>query len=395
MNKRNGPVRIMDLRGTYKGGGGPDKTILLSAAMHDRERVDVLVTYLRDPSDKQFEISERAKRLNINYIDVPDRRLVDFTCIRQLNRILNEYDHEIIHAHDDKSSLYSLFLKALNPRVKVMYTCHLYSKYRRVDFKSLVHYLEFQVRKSTRLFCIRRSNKPILAVSEAVRRVLINEGISPRDIITIQNGIDTKIWHRDKGTPILKKELGIPDEAILIGTVARIAFQKDLPTFYKVANMVREKYPQSWFVIVGDGEGDELERAKRQALDSGVENFVFFTGHRNDLLDIYASFDLFLMTSVSEGLPNTVLEAMAMQVPVISTAVDGVPELVLHGETGYLSEMKDVRGLADSIGKLIHDKELRYKFAKAAELRVMNHFSFQNRVVKMEELYRTFAWKPR
>jgi L-malate glycosyltransferase len=389
-NKR--PVRIMDLRGTYKGGGGPDKTILLSAAKHDKSRVYVLVTYLRDPNDAEFEIADRAKKLNISYIDVSDRRLIDLSCILKLSRVLREQKIDIVHAHDDKSSLYAFLLKLINPRIKIMYTAHCYCKFTRADFSSLNEYMLFHMRKAARYFLLARSNRPILAVSEAVRRNLIEDGLSSDDVVTLHNGIDTHHWQRSNIKQTLKTEFELPQDAFLIGTVARIAYEKDFPTFFKVAESVRQKYHKVWFVIVGDGEGNELEKAKQRAYDCGVIDYVFFTGHRNDLLDVYASFDLFLMTSISEGLPNTILEAMAMEVPVVSTSVGGVSEVVLDRKTGFLCSYKDVSGLANDIGQLIENKDLRQTFAKNSREHICKHFSFDERVKKMEMLYKSFIY---
>jgi glycosyltransferase involved in cell wall biosynthesis len=392
---RGQPVRVMDLRGTYKGGGGPDKTILLSAVKHDAERFFVLVTYLRDPRDSEFEIEERARNLGIDYIDVADSKLCDWGCIRELSRLLRKHRLQIVHAHDDKSSLYAFFLKLLNPGVKVMYTCHLYSMYQRADFHTLKSYLAFRVRKAARYFLLARSHRPILAVSEAVRQSLITEGLGDDEVETLYNGIDVRHWQRKNGNAVLRGELSLPEDAVLIGTVARIAYQKDLATFYRVAAAVKAKVPNAYFVIVGEGEGALLAEARREAQSHGVADYLFFTGHRNDLLDIYASFDLFLMTSVSEGLPNTVLEAMAMEVPVVSTAVDGVPELVEEGATGYLRPMKDVDGLAARVVELVTDQALRSAFAARGRQRILTLFSFDERVVKMERYYERFHQKPR
>ena len=97
------PLRVMDFRGTYKGGGGPDKTILNSAALHDTARVNVLVTYIRQPGDEEFQIADMAKSLGINYLDLVDRKLLDWSCIRQVKGLIRKEKIVLLHTHDDKT----------------------------------------------------------------------------------------------------------------------------------------------------------------------------------------------------------------------------------------------------------------------------------------------------
>lgn len=146
-----GPIRIMDLRGTHKGGGGPDKTILLSAQHHDKERFFVLVTYLRDPKDHEFQISEKARKLGIPYVEVQDGRLLDIKCLKKLNGIISEYKIELIHAHDEKTLLYGWLLKLTQPKLKIVFTCHSIENLVINEFSSRLTYYENSLRKKGNL----------------------------------------------------------------------------------------------------------------------------------------------------------------------------------------------------------------------------------------------------
>ena len=126
--------RVMDLRGTYKGGGGPDKTVLNSAAQHDPTRVHVLVTYLRQPDDAEFQIPAMAARLGINYVDVVDHPGIDLACLRRLRQLLRDHNLTVIHAHDDKTLLYGWLLRLGDPGLKILYTCHSHAVHRRQEF---------------------------------------------------------------------------------------------------------------------------------------------------------------------------------------------------------------------------------------------------------------------
>lgn len=386
------PVRVMDFRGTYKGGGGPDKTILNSAALHDPSRVNVLVAYLRDPRDTEYSIDIWARHLSIQYIDVPDKRMIDFQCLAKLIQLIDTHNIQLVHSHDDKTLLYGWLLRMARPGLKIMFTCHLYSAYTRSDFKSIKRYLSFLIRKKTLIHLMKRYQKPILSVSKHTKQTLVGDGIKAQDIEVLHNGIDTELWRKDHGRTILKQELAIPENALLVGTVARIAQKhKDLPTFYRVAAQVNKKMPHVRFVIVGDGHGKLLGDAKKRVSDLGLNDVIHFTGHRTDLLNIYASLDLFLMTSRTEGLPNTVLEAMAMEVPVVSTRVAGVPELIDDKECGLLCPIGNVDELAGCVCRLLDDADARNTIANKARQRVENAFSFKNRVLSMEDYYEKFS----
>ncbi len=389
-SEKNVP-RVMDLRGTYKGGGGPDKTVLNSAAQHDRSRVYILVTYLRQPQDKEFQIDRLAKELGIDYVDLFDSKGIDISCLRRLRDLIREYRIYVFHAHDDKTLLYGCLLRLVTPGLRVMYTCHSHAAYRRDDFAAFAGYLKFRLRQKVQIFLMRRCLKPILAVSHDTKRRLVAKGIAGHHVAVLHNGIDLAVWRRDTAQPVLREEFGIPRDGFLVGTVARITYDKDLPTFYWVAEEVARQIPNVTFVIVGDGYGDELAKAREEVLRRGLERKVLFTGHRNDLLDVYVSFDVFLMTSLTEGMPNTLLEAMALGVPSVSTAVGGVPELLGHGSGGFLAPVGDIDGLAGHVVRLLHDPELREKCGAACRDRIERDFSFARRVRRMEDYYDWFA----
>jgi len=385
---QSSPVRVMDFRGTYKGGGGPDKTILNSAASHDKSKVLVLVAYLKQPHDEEFQISQMAKERGLDFVALDDRYLFDWRCLRHLYRIIQERDIQVLHTHDDKTMLYGQCLRLLRPSLRLMHTCHSHADYGRSQLNSLFDWYKFRLRKHLLIILMRTHHKPILTISENTRKRLIDAGLSPDHVVVMPNGIDTNYWQKSEARPVLRRELAMNEDQMLVGTVARISFDKDLPTFFDVAAKVSRDLPGTVFTIVGDGYGNELSEARDEIEARGLSDVIHLTGHRTDLLDIYNSFDLFLMTSLTEGMPNTILEAMSMELPIVSTRVGGLPELIEEGKNGILAPVGDADALANSVLTLLTNATLRLQFSYNGRIRVAQNFNFKNRVIKLENFYR-------
>jgi len=198
----------------------------------------------------------------------------------------------------------------------------------------------------------------------------------------IYNGVDTSSsGNRDATRRTL--ELGDRVTGII---VARIDTLKGHDTLLTATAELKTRYPKLVILIVGDG----TERSNREKLahELGLdEKKVRFLGFRSDIPDLLAASDFFVLPSLTEGLPLSVLEAMSMKLPVIATSVGGIPELVTDGETGILIPPKDPVALAEAMARIIGDPDLRKRMGEAGYRRVVNHFSFDTMTKKYEELY--------
>ena len=369
-------INLMELRGTYTTGGGPDKTILLSAEKHDKTIVNPIVVYLRDIRDHDFKIGEMAKGRGFEYIEVLDRAKVDLKCIIELNRLVRKKRIDIIHGHDYKTDILAWILRRMNPHVKIISTAHGW----------ITNNFKAKAIKLLHLLFLTRFDRN-LAVSNATKTILRTHGVSNKKIEVIYNAIDVDYWGRLKNKNPFREEFNIADRSFVIGSVGRIGPEKDYFTWLKVAKVIKERFPYTYFVIVGDGKMDELAELKAFALSIGLRNQVFFCGYRSDLLNIYSAFDLFFSTSLTEGLPNTVLEAMAMGVPVVATDVGGVNELVIDGKTGFLTKVRDTIQTSAFIDNIVAKEDLRQRLALNSRKIIEKNFSFENRLNKIESIY--------
>lgn len=372
-------VRLLELRNTYKWGGGPDKTVLLSAERHDRSRVQVVVAYIRDVRDQEFSIAEKARAKGLTFYEVEERSKFDPRVLQKLKHLVLTHDINLVHGHDYKSDLmaYLLRLWLWQRKIKLVSTAHAWvmlgwkgAFYRRMDLELM------------------RRFDHLIAVSDATKDEMIAAGIPSALISVIHNGIDTGYWSPEHVHESLREELGIQKAHPVIGYVGRIMPEKDLETWLRAAAIVGKKFHEARFVLVGEGKDDRtLGQLKRLAGDLGIAAQTHFTGYRSDLLPVYATFDIFLLSSTREGLPNSILEAMALGLPVVTTDVAGARELVVNGCTGYVLPQGDHAGLARALITLAEDDQLRIRLSRYGRKRVERDFSFTSRLARIECLY--------
>lgn len=172
---------------------------------------------------------------------------------------------------------------------------------------------------------------------------------------------------------------------MLIGNTSALETHKDYYTFIDtIKNIAAKDINVIGFII---GQGSMLPELKKYASDAGVASRIIFTGFRTDVADCLSGLDVFLMTSLTEGLGTSVLDAFAAGVPVVATRAGGIPEMVIHGVTGMLAPLQDSQTLADYILRLIHDHELKKTIVLRARDKVQE-FTKENTAKKTLEVYR-------
>lgn len=218
----------------------------------------------------------------------------------------------------------------------------------------------------------------MISVSEHTSQFCINvEGIHPNKIVTIPNGLNTDNFAHlplpDDAVMRLKQQIGISPTAMVVMTVARLHPQKGHRYLILAAPLILEACPDTVFVFVGEGElRVELEdRIRSQNIDAHFR----LIGARADVADLLGMADLFVLPSISEGMPNVLLEAMAARLPIVATSVDGTVEIVETDSTGILVENRNSQALAAAVSKLLQDQSLRHAMGAAGFQRVRELFS--------------------
>lgn len=207
-----------------------------------------------------------------------------------------------------------------------------------------------------------------IAISEAVRRELLNRGIVARHRLTvIPLGVQlTPLLHASRHAGALRQELRIPPEAMLIGFVGRLVAIKAADQFVEAAaEVVRTARRPVYAVVVGDGP--QRSRLEQQVRAMELADRILFPGWRRDLVQVYGDLDVLASSSRNEGTPVAIIEAMAARRAIVATRVGGIPDLIEDGRTGLLVEPNNPRSLAAALRRVIEDDDLRTRLAAAAQ----------------------------
>jgi glycosyltransferase involved in cell wall biosynthesis len=215
--------------------------------------------------------------------------------------------------------------------------------------------------------------------------------ISPERIRVIYNGVDSQRFRpRPEERISLRRRFGLPEERFIVGTVGRTVAIKDHPTLLRAVESMVLKGIDGHALLVGSGP--ELERNQQLAKDSpALAGRVTFIGSCDEVPDILNTMDVFALPSISEGMSNTLLEAMATGLPAIATNVGGNPEVVVDGHSGWLFQPRDSGALGSRLMSLASDENQRQQLSLAARQRVVERFSLARMLNDYSSLYLELA----
>jgi glycosyltransferase involved in cell wall biosynthesis len=344
--------------------GGQRQVLLTVVGLRERGHRTVLVAH------PDGELATRASEGH-DLIRLAPRAEVDLHAAWKLSRIVKDLGPDIVHAHDPHAvALASLALSFMTSG-----KCPGLVASRRVAFHLKGN--AFSRWKYHQVDCF-------LAASNAIRDMLIGDGIDANRVVTVYEGIDL---HRVQGETAanIHAEFWLPTHAPIVGAVAALTQEKGHKYLIDAAALVVREVPDARFVILGDG--DQRPALERHIKELRLDKHVVLPGFRADILSFIQSFDLFVMSSLFEGLGTSLLDAMALSKAIVASDTGGIPEAVSHGETGLLVPPRDARQLAAAIVRLLKDPDRREKMGRAGLERVKRLFSAEQMVEKTLGVY--------
>src|SRR5438067_1072160 len=316
---------------------------------------------------------QRASNLGLELIDIPERGPLDPRTWWRAARAVREFQPDLLHAHDYKTNLLSL---ALGWRFGIPVVTTLHGYVTRGPRLSLYYRLDRHL--------LRRIDHCI-AVSHDLDQFLVDLGVPHHRRSVIENGIDIEIFRRRLPQEEMKRLLGFQPHRLLVGAVGRLQPEKGFSDLIRAVVGLLDRNLDFDLVIVGDGPlRTELEQ---QIACAGYQNRIRLLGFRSDVLELYQAFDVFVLSSYREGLPNVLLEAMAMSTAVVATRVAGVPHVIQNGVNGLLVEPGECGAMQMALLDLLASRQLRQQLQQRARETIEQRYSFAMRMEKIWNVY--------
>ncbi|TXI32105.1 MAG: glycosyltransferase [Niabella sp.] len=319
----------------------------------------------------------QALGIVVDYFPIPYLR--DIGAVPRLVKYFKQTGTDLVHTQLELAdSLGNVASKlARLPSVSTLHTMPSQD----MGLKSWAHQtIEFW---ALRLFCDR-----VISVADEARKFHLKiSGASEKQNITIYNGIDmTRFAHLDGARDALRRELGIPSDAEVLTTLAVLREPKGIQFMIQAMPTVLAARPKAVYLVAGDGS--HRAALEEEARRVGVEHRVIFSGMRSDVPRVLAASDVFVLPTLTEALPTVLAEAMACRLPIVSSAVGGVPEMVTDGENGRLVQPARPDELSHACVELLSDPALRERMTQRGWEIVNDKFNVEGQVERLKELYR-------
>jgi glycosyltransferase involved in cell wall biosynthesis len=376
------PLRVLQVMEATIGGTKRHMLALVRGLDRTIFQVEVAAPRVRAAAFDDVSFSDEVRDAGIRQIFVPMRREIspasDLACFGRLLALMLRGRYDVVHTHSSKAGFLGRFAAKLAGVRGVLHTPHGFFFLDQPSAAKRAFYLELE-----RLAGV--ATDRLIALSQTELAEAVDNGIVPaRKTDLIENGIQMPAPSGPERVARLREEIA-PGATHVVGTVARFTPQKGPFDFVRMAHVLVRAEPGVHLVWCGDGE--LRGQVESMAMELGISKRLHFLGYRTDVIDVMAAMDLFTLTSHWEGLPYTVLDAMALEKPVVATAAVGTRDVVQDGVTGLLTPVGDPEAAANAIAGLLRDGARAREMGAAGRNLVLRRFSQEAMVKRTGQLY--------
>jgi glycosyltransferase involved in cell wall biosynthesis len=373
-------IRTVDARQT---GGAEELLLLFSPALKAAGHFDPAILLLRKPSptaDPAKDFGTRARALGVDVLPLQDMHWN----YRWLQGLPRRAQMTIVHMHGQRANYFVWLMRRLFPRtwgrVPLVATVHGWVQDKLV--RRVVTQLEFVTL---------RDCDHVITVSEQQRQTLLSKGFAPDRVTVVRPGIPyladtTRQPATEAERQAARARWGIAGDAFVVSAVGRLSTEKRFDLYLETCAALAARIPDARFLLVGGGKQEAVLKAQAAALN--LTDRLIFTGLTRDMASVYAATDLVMLTSDTEGTPHVLLEAMGSDIPIVATAVGGIPEFVTAEQHGLLVPPGDRDALVSAAQRVYDDRELRARLVAGGRT-VADQFTVGRMVAGVEQVYDT------
>ncbi len=370
--------------------GGADENTVFSAEGLPPEAYDVA---LASGPDSEKEMRQRLR--NSKFVVVPSLQreinpIKDLKALLQLVRIMKQGRYQVVHTHVAKAGILGRFAAKLAGVPVVIHTLHgiTFHPHLPTPVRLLYLFLERLADHCTDLF---------IDVGEDLKQTYVSHGIGRADKhVVVRSGFDVHRFlkagqHRAAQKAKLLRRLGLPEGSLLVGTAARLERRKGIKYFIDAAKQITERIPNVYFLVAGQGrDGLQLQTYGDSV---GLNGRLRFTGFETEIAEYLAGLDLFVLSSLWEGLPRILVQAGAVGIPVVSFRVEGVHEVVTHGGNGFVVPSRDVEALLGRVTELLQNPARAQQMGQYARKNLLADWDYKNMIQQIEAIYQRLLTK--
>ncbi|MBL7087028.1 MAG: glycosyltransferase family 4 protein [Candidatus Cloacimonetes bacterium] len=364
--------------------GGAQENTILTAQLLDNNKYDVEVVS-GTQLGAEGSLFEEAKKRNVEVVKFSNlvreiSPVKDLIHLFEMIFFLKKKKYHIIHTHSSKAGIIHRIAAKIAKVPIIIHTVHGWSFNDELSSFSKKFYILLEK------ICSTFTDKIITVTDYDIKKGLTENIGKSKQYTTIHSSIEIERYKTPSKSKLkIIKELGINENNIIVGTVSRMSAQKAPIDFMKAAKIICQKYPNTQFLFVGDGElRNEVEN---YIIQNGLVGKVILSGLRHDVPNMLHVMDIFILSSLWEGLPRVFSQAMAAKLPIVATKVNGAPEAIEEGENGFLVSPGKPQEMADKIEILLENDKLRKKMGEKGYRIVDPAFNVVNMVKNIEVVY--------
>lgn len=379
-------MKVLHLITRLVGGGAEKNTLDTVRGLHSKG-YDVHLMY--GGQSDAMEVARDPLPSGVKVIVIPElvreiSPLKDFMAYRKIRRIIAEEGYDIVHTHLAKAGIIGR-IAARSAGVR-----HIIHGIHGISFPDTINPIKRAVYRGVERYCGGFTDR-FISVGDDIRMKYIEAGVGKENsYCVIRSGIDHEKFDSaermtDEDRARLKASLGIDSNELVVGMVSKLEKRKGYKYFIESAAELSSENNNIKFLIVGDGR--ELQNLMAMVRSRRIKKNVIFAGYRFDVAQVISIFDVAVLTSLWEGLPQFLVQSALLSKPVVAFAVDGAREVVRDGISGFIVQVKDVKALKEKIKLLLEDGDLRQKMGNEAGCLIDRTCTVDNMVMKTHELY--------